>query len=253
MKFAHITLVLSLILIAGCSNPSGASPTSCPESCDDNNYCTTDFCSNETSFSCIHSMNYLTPVFEDDMSNGISKWSEVFETNAWNVSDGVLESNFVSEPNSLPPYLFASGINAFKGDYAMTGKFKLEDGVFVITTRITDFKGYSFWLLENMVLLLKVNATGPGIPPTALAFSQSPITKNIWLNFKAITVGDKIMLYVEDRKVIDVTDDDELLSSGSFGFAVSSQAFDNVYDSGAVHVDNVRIYEVNESNYLCIQ
>jgi len=197
-------------------------------------------------------MTYLTPIFEDSMSNDLSKWNDVYKSNAWNVSDGVLKTDYVSIPNSLPSYLLASGINAFKGDYVLAGKFKLEDGVFVIILRLNDFKGYSLWLMENMALLLKVNSTTPGTPPTILSMAQTPITKDVWLNFKAIAVDDKFLVYLEDRKVIDVIDNDELLSSGNFGFTMSSQAFDIVYDRAAVEIDDVRIYEVNESNYLCI-
>ena len=248
MNHGYLLLILLVILIAGCSSPA---PTSCPSSCDDSLSCTTDYCSNETSFVCVHNMTYLTPIFEDSMSNDLSKWNDVYKSNAWNVSDGVLKTDYVSIPNSLPSYLLASGINAFKGDYVLAGKFKLEDGVFVIILRLNDFKGYSLWLMENMALLLKVNSTTPGTPPTILSMAQTPITKDVWLNFKAIAVGDKFLVYLEDIKIMDVVDDNGLLSSGNFGFTMSSQAFDNIYEKAAVEIDDVMIYEVNESNYLC--
>jgi len=81
--------------------------------------------------------------------------------------------------------------------------------------------------------------------------AQTPITKDVWLNFKAIAVGDKFLVYLEDIKIMDVVDDNGLLSSGNFGFTMSSQAFDNIYEKAAVEIDDVMIYEVNESNYLC--
>lgn len=249
MKYLQILLMGVIILISGCSS----SPTSCPNSCDDNLSCTLDYCSNETNFACVHNMTYLTPILDDDMSNDLSNWNDVYKSNAWNVNEGVLKTDYVSIPNSLPPYLFASGINAFKGDYAITGKFKIEEGVFVIIIRLNDFKGYSLWLMENMAVLMKVNSSTPGVPPTVLSLSQTPITNNIWLNFKVIAVGEKLMLYLEDKKIIDVTDNDESLSSGNFGFTISSQAFDTVYDRVSVEIDDVRIYEVNSSNYQCIQ
>jgi hypothetical protein len=248
MKYKQILSLLAILFIAGCSS----SPTSCPSSCDDGISCTIDYCSNETNFVCIHNITYLTPILEDDMSNDLSNWNDVYKSNAWKVSEGVIKTDYVSIPNSIPPYLFASGINAFKGDYAITGKFKLEEGVFVIIMRLTDFKGYSLWLMENMALLMKVNSSTPGTPPTALSLVQTPITNNVWLNFKVITVGAKIIVYLEDKKIIDIIDNDELLPSGNFGFSISSQVFDNVYDKVAVEIDDVRIYEVNSSNYQCI-
>ena len=41
-----LALIISLVL-AGCI-------PKCPESCDDNNICTTDYCSNETKYACVH-------------------------------------------------------------------------------------------------------------------------------------------------------------------------------------------------------
>jgi hypothetical protein len=250
MKYVQTLPLLIIILVAGCSAPS-----SCPNTCDDNNYCTLDYCSNETSFNCIHNMTYLNPILEDTMEGNISNWNEIYNTKVWSVNNGVLGSNYTFSQNSMPAYLFAN-INSFKGDYAITGKFNLQKGILILAFRITDNKGYLL-LLQNSVLLMKSNSTVQGVSPSILALSQTPIPKNVWLNFKLINIGSKLIFYIEDRKLIDVTDEQFL--AGNFGFvSLASINFDNSDTSidsniGIVQIDDIKIYEINSSNYLCIQ
>ncbi len=247
MKFSQILLFI-IILLAGCSS-------SCPKSCDDSDYCTLDYCSNETDFKCSHEMQYLTPIFQDDMSNGIENWNDIYNTNAWKISDGALFANYTYFQGSMPAYLFAN-INSFKGNYAMTGKFNLEEGVLVIVSRLADNQGYII-LLQNSVILMKNNSTQQGAPPTILEMSHTPIPKNEWLNFKLISIDEKLLFYIEGMKLLDITDDS--FNAGNFGFAILSDMNFNSSDTsidakyGLAKLDDIRIYEINSSNYLCIE
>ncbi len=250
MKFSP-ALVFFIVLLAGCSS----APSSCPESCDDSNYCTLDYCSNETGLKCAHEMQYINPIFSDDMAGEIEKWNDIYKTNAWKISEGVLSANYTYSPGSMPAYLFAD-INNFKGNYAITGKFNLEKGVLVIASRLTNNEGYIV-LLQNSALLLKNNSTQEGVPPSILARSMNPIPKNEWLNFKLISIDEKLFFYIENVKLLEASDN--LFKAGNFGFAILSDMNFNSSDSsidankGLVQIDDVRIYEINSSNYLCIE
>lgn len=250
MKISILIAILIILFIAGCSS----NPSSCPNTCDDNDYCTIDYCSNETGFKCIHEMNYLEPIFEDSMDLGMENWNDAYKTNAWNIIDGELKADYAYSQGSMPSYLFAN-INSFKGNYAMTGKFNLEKGVLVLASRLTDNQGYII-LLQNSAILMKNNSTQQGMPPSILAMSQTPIPKNEWLNFKLISIDDKLLFYIEDRKLLEASDD--LFMAGNFGFAILSDMNFNPSDTsidankGLAKIDDIKIYEINSSNYLCI-
>jgi hypothetical protein len=104
---------------------------------------------------------------------------------------------------------------------------------------------------------MKTNSSEQGVPPSILAMSQTPIPKNVWFNFKLITIGNRLIFYIEDRKLIDV--EDEQFSAGNYGFAILSDMNFNASDTstgsnkGFAQVDDIKIYEVNSSNYGCIQ
>jgi len=185
MKSWPLFFIMSLILLSGCSS----SLSSCPESCDDNNYCTIDYCSNETGFKCINEMQYLEPILNDSMELGMDNWNDAYKTNAWEIINGSLNADYTYSQGSMPAYLFAN-INSFKGNYAMTGKINLEKGVLVIALRMTDSQGYII-LLQNSVILMKNNSTQQGAPPSILSMSQTKIPKNEWLNFKLISIIKK--------------------------------------------------------------
>jgi len=251
MKFEQIICLISIVLLAGCSAKT------CPNSCDDNNLCTLDYCSNETNFNCVHNMTYIDPILEDDMSGDLSNWDDYFDTSVWSVKDGVLKSNFSSIKTNTPPYLF-SNINSFKGDYALTGKFKLEKGILALSFRMTNFNSYII-LLQNSVVLMKNNLTAQGIPPKVLSMSMTPISKNVWFNFKLTTLGNRIIFSIENRELIDVVDETDPLLSGNLGFAVLSAKNFNSSDAsadsdlGIVEIDDVKIYEINSTNYECVR
>lgn len=292
-----IFLLLFNIFLFGCV-------AQCPPSCDDNNPCTKDYCSEETSFQCVHenipnccgngicesennetfltcssdcpncddnnpctedTFNYetqkcenvktvfLTPIFEDDMESDMEKWNNVYNSTAWEIltidSEGVLVGNFTSGKDVLPPYLYARGINAFKGNYSFSGKFKIVDGVAILLLRTTDpWNGYSVWIFENGVALIKAKGEGA---PQLLKMSSTPISKNTWFSFKAVTIGNKILMFIENNKVIEYEDTNDTITNGNFGLSVMDTAFDKVYNSGTVYFDDVAISEVNETNYLC--
>jgi hypothetical protein len=201
-------------------------------------------------------MTYIIPIIEDNMNN-ISGWNEAYSTNVWSSNNGALEANYNYSSGVMPAYIFSSNINPFKGDYAITGKFNLEKGVLVIASRLTDNKGYII-LLQNSVILMKNNSTEQGVPPSILAMSQTPIPKNQWFNFKLIIVDNKIIFYIENNKLLDAVDAEPFLA-GNLGFAILSNMNFNSSDlsldsnKGAAKIDDIKIYEINSSNYLCIQ
>lgn len=75
-KILFVVLILiSIFLIGGCSQtePKQTEPKKCPSSCDDRNPCTTDLCSAETNFDCIH--NLITNCCGNEICESEEKYS----------------------------------------------------------------------------------------------------------------------------------------------------------------------------------
>ena len=80
-----LLLVVNLFFIVGCTTL----PT-CPESCDDNNPCTNDFCSNQTDYKCEHKKITNCCLSDEDCST-----NKVCENNKCGYSDDFLTKEAV--------------------------------------------------------------------------------------------------------------------------------------------------------------
>lgn len=215
-------ILLGLVLLAGCAATESFNYSAC---------------------------NSLTPIFSDDFEGNLSKWNDLFGSGVFSVSDGLLKAKLETSDDNPPAFIYASGINPYNGNYSMSGYLKLSQGVLILLLRANGVKGYSLWLSENKAVLLKQVVDNS--PPTLLDIKDVLINNGTWINFKAVTFNNRIILFIKGVKVIDYADPENTFSYGNYSLGVHNKFFDNVYDSGTAYFDNLTITEVNESTYLC--
>lgn len=184
-------------------------------------------------------------IFEEEFTNDLSNWEDAFETNTWSIQEQSLLTIVTEEQKTYP--LLLTKVNSADNNLAYENKFMIMEGVALLMFKISeDYENYYILIVgENDVLLSKSTES-----LQALQYNTLSLARMEWNNIKIILLEDKIIIYINDDKVIDYTENN-MLSGNNFGVGAYPQVFEENYTQGLIRFDDIQISEVNEQNYLC--